>query len=156
MSIQPSRMIQTEFDIPKFAEQRRLLDATTFDKHERNGVGKQLLKSILNRFGSMQECVESQATLARVFGVQRETINKAINRFTALDIITKERIWNDRYGRVLNHYRVNWTELARRELARRLEHHSSDPKTPDQCEDSPPTNVRFHGGPLLGFTGDHC
>lgn len=147
---QPS-LIQKQFDIPKFDEQRRMLDATTFNKSERNGVGKQLLKSILNRFGSMRECTESQKTLARVFGVRRETIGLAIKRLTALDLITKERKWSDRYQRVLNHHRLNWTELARR-----LERHSSDSKKPDQCEDSPDTIVRIHGGLMLGSAPDQC
>lgn len=148
MSKQPSRMIQTEIDIPAFVEQRRLLDATKFDMHERNGVGKQLLKSILNRIGSMRECIESQATLASHFDVTRETINLAINRLTALDLVTKERVWNVRYGLVLNHYRVNWTELSRRLNQPLIE--------PDQCEVLPDTNVRFHPRPMLGFTPDQC
>lgn len=133
---EPSKLIQAEIDIPKFVEQRRLLDETEFSKLERNGVGRHLLKLILNRIGTMRECVESQKTLARVFNVQRETINLAINRLTALDIITKERRWNERYGKVLNHYRINWTELARR-----LNRSSSQIEQRSQCEDSPGTNV---------------
>jgi hypothetical protein len=132
----PAKLLQAEFDIPKFVEQRRLLDETKLSKEERNGVGRLLLKSILIRIGSMRECVESQSTMATVFGVQRETINTAISRLTALDLITKERFWNERYCRVLNHYRVNWTELARRL--------KPTAKGQDQCEDLPGTDVRIH------------
>jgi hypothetical protein len=88
----------------------------------------------------MRECVESQSTMAKAFGVKRETINTAISRLTALDIITKERCWNEKYRCVLNHYRVNWTELSRR-----LNTKTDVRIHGDQCEDSPGTDVRIDG-----------
>ena len=134
------KLTQRLFDIPRFSEQRRLLDFTSFTIAERNGVGRQLLKAILNRFGSMRECCESQSTLSKVFGVSRERVNRAIQTLSRLDMMTTDRRWNAIYKCVLNHYRVNWTELGRR-----IDFPTTTNVTfpPDQCDVSRRTNVTF-------------
>jgi hypothetical protein len=155
------KLVQTEFDIDKLVDQRRLLDLIHFRDVDRKGVGKTLLKSVLNRIGSMREHCESQITVARALDVTRETVGLAIRVLNRLDLITVELKMNQRYGRVLNHHRPNWNEIKRcvdRQaivvLAPTDESFSRDrceilPMTderfsPDRCEILPPTDERIH------------
>jgi hypothetical protein len=141
---------QLDFDFPKWDERRRLLDETSLSSEERQGMGRLLLKSILERIGSTRESCEAQKTWANALGVSRETVNRAIKVLVKHDLITVERKYTPTYGKVLNHHRVNWTELHRRftsAVAARPTENSSTTNVriyADQCEDSRRTNVRIY------------
>tara|TARA_R110002049_G_scaffold59417_1_gene160664 strand:+ start:5614 stop:6609 length:996 start_codon:yes stop_codon:yes gene_type:complete len=118
-------------------------------------VSSQTLYAVLQVISSFRECWLSQSTIAgrcRITNVR--TVKRAVKCLESLNLITKERKYNDEAGRVLNHHRVIWCELQRRIDTFKAPDSSqrtadqSDNVTPcieatntDQSDNVPPTKV---------------
>lgn len=93
----------------------RLPDRSRSDGLE--GVTAATLKAVLNAIDEFArehgECYASAKTLADVTNLKsKKTIDRALAALYSLGLITKEKRWNERHRKTLNHVRIVWSELA--------------------------------------------
>lgn len=98
-----------------FIEDRRRRDQLLCDLEFPGRRNATLLAALLrevDRYGG-NECYLSQASLGRAFKVSEKTIGRAMQTLEQMGVLAVRFGWNQRAGRMLNHYGIVWPEVER-------------------------------------------